>query len=135
MPLIKWSDDLSVEIEIIDLQHQQLIAMINALNDAMRLGKGKDVADKIIEGLVDYTRTHFDTEERYFTKFGYPYTAQHVKEHIEFIQKAAKFQIDFASGKLTLSTDIINFLSDWLREHIQGTDKKYVGFFHKKGLK
>ena len=32
MPLINWSSELSLEIEIIDLQHQQLIAMINALN-------------------------------------------------------------------------------------------------------
>ena len=134
MPLINWSSELSLEIEIIDLQHQQLIAMINALNDAMRLGKGKDVAEKIIEGLIDYTRTHFDTEERYFTKFGYPYTAQHVKEHIEFIKQAAQVQTDFVAGKLILSSEIINFLSDWLRDHIQGTDRKYVGFFHNKGL-
>ncbi|MCX7141786.1 MAG: bacteriohemerythrin [Proteobacteria bacterium] len=135
MSLIKWSSELSVEIEIIDAQHKKLIAMINKLDAAMRLGKGRDLTEKILDELVEYTRKHFSAEEEYFTKFGYPFTAQHVKEHIAFIKKIEKFQANFEKEKLTLSTKIVDFLSDWLRDHIQGTDKKYIRFFHDKGLK
>ena len=109
--------------------------MINQLNDAMRQGKGKEIAGKIIDGLVSYTQVHFAVEERHFARFAYPDTEKHVREHKEFVKKAAEFQSDFANGKLTLSTQIINFLSDWLRHHIQGTDQKYVPFLLQKGLK
>ena len=36
MALIEWSDDLSVKVKELDVQHQKLIAMINDLNDAMK---------------------------------------------------------------------------------------------------
>lgn len=135
MALIQWSSDLSVQIDEIDKQHQKLIAMINHLNDAMRQGKGKEVAGKIVDGLVSYTQVHFATEEKYFAKFAYPESEKHVREHQRFVQQAASFRSDYANGKLTLSSQIINFLSDWLRHHIQGTDQKYVPFLLQKGLK
>jgi hemerythrin len=135
MALIQWSSELSVRVEEIDKQHQKLISMINQLNDAMRQGKGKEVAGKIVDGLVSYTQVHFAAEEKYFSKFGYPETEKHVREHREFARKAAEFRNDFANGKLTLTTQIINFLSDWLKHHIRGTDQKYVPFMLQNGLK
>ena len=135
MPLIHWSDSLSVKVEAIDKQHQKLIDMINQLNDAMRQGKGKEVAGKIIDGLVTYTRTHFTFEEKYFSQYGYPDSEAHIKEHKLFERKAAEFRSDFGKGKLTLSMQIINFLSDWLRTHIQGSDQKYAPFFNQNGLR
>ena len=135
MALIQWSSDLSVQIEEIDKQHQKLISMINELNDAMRQGKGREVAGRIIDGLVSYTEGHFALEEKYFTKFEYPDAEKHIKEHKHFVKQADAFRGDFVAGKLTLSTQIINFLSDWLGHHIKGTDQKYVPFLLQKGLK
>ncbi|MBI4292491.1 MAG: hemerythrin family protein [Betaproteobacteria bacterium] len=135
MPLIQWSNKLSVNIEAIDKQHQRLIDMINELNDAMRQGKGREVAGKIIDGLVSYTRTHFTFEEKYFAQYVYPESEAHINEHKHFERKAAEFRRDFGKGKLTLSMQIINFLSDWLRTHIQGSDQKYAPFFRQNGLK
>jgi len=36
---------------------------------------------------------------------------------------------------LSLTIDVMNFLSDRLKKHIMGTDKKYAPFFQEKGLK
>jgi len=33
-----------------------------------------------------------------------------------------------------MSIDIMEFLSTWLREHILGTDAKYVALMHSKGI-
>lgn len=72
MALIQWDDSFSVKVAEIDQQHKRLIVMINELHDAMKQGKGKDALGKIINGLISYTATHFDTEERYFDQFEYP---------------------------------------------------------------
>jgi hemerythrin len=135
MALIQWNDTFSVKVAEIDQQHQKLVSMINELNDAMKQGKGKDALSKIINGLVSYTVTHFNTEEKYFARFGYPETDSHKKEHAAFVKKVSEFKDGFEKGKISLSIEVMNFLSDWLKNHINGTDKKYSQFFNEKGLK
>ena len=135
MALIQWSDALSVKVDEIDRQHQKLVASINALNDAMRAGKGKAALSATVTGLTNYVAEHFATEERYFAKFSYPEAENHIKEHVRFVQKVGDFKKEFDEGRMGLSIEVMNFLSDWLKNHIQGSDKKYAPFFIANGLK
>ncbi|MBI5605035.1 MAG: hemerythrin family protein [Deltaproteobacteria bacterium] len=115
--------------------HQKLVGIINDLNDAMRQGKGKDILGKIVNGLVSYAGTHFATEEKYFDKFRYPEADTHKQEHSDFVKKVSEFKDGFGKGKIGLSITVMNFLSDWLQNHIKSVDKKYGPFFNEKGLK
>ena len=135
MALIEWNDNLSVNIAEIDKQHRRLVDMINELNDAMKLGKGNAVLGKIINGLIDYTATHFGTEEKYFKTFGYPDAESHKKEHADFVSKVSEFKSGFNKGKLSVSVEVMRFLSQWLQNHIKVIDKKYGPFLNEKGLK
>jgi len=132
---MEWSSSLSVNVAEIDSQHQRLIHLINDLDAAMRVGKGKDILGKIISQLANYTVAHFSTEETYFDKFGYPEAPTHKAEHKKFVEEVSKFKKDFDDGRVGLSTTIMNFLTDWLKSHIMGKDKKYGPFFNGKGLK
>jgi hemerythrin len=134
MALIDWNDGLSVKVSEIDLQHKKLIVLINELNEAMKQGKGLDSVGKIVDNLISYTATHFQTEEKYFAKFGYPDADAHKKEHTAFVQKVTDFKVGFEKRKLSLTIEVMNFMSDWLRKHIKGTDKKYTQLFNEKGL-
>lgn len=135
MALITWDTSLSVEVGEIDTQHQKLIKLINDLNEAMKIGKAKDAMANIIHGLVDYTRSHFSREEKYFDQFGFSGAALHKQEHKKFVGKISEFEKGFGEGKLMLSMDVMNFLKDWLVDHIKGTDKKYSKCFNENGLK
>lgn len=135
MALVTWSDSLSVNVAEIDQQHRNLIAMINELNDAMKQGKGKDVLGQIVNRLISYTATHFKTEETYFAQFGYPDMENHKKEHAAFVRKVLSFKEGFEKKELSLTIEVMRFLSDWLKKHIMGTDKRYTRFFNEMGLK
>jgi hemerythrin len=135
MALLQWDKSFSVNVEEIDKQHQKLVSMINDLNDAMKQGKGRDVLAIIISELFTYAGNHFATEETYFDKFKYPATSSHKLEHTNFVKKVSEFKNGFDSGKLSLTIEVMNFLKDWLKGHIQGTDKKYGPFFNANGLK
>jgi hemerythrin len=135
MALIQWDNTFSVNVAEIDQQHQKLVALINNLNDAMKLGKGKDILVKIIDELTDYSGNHFAFEEKYFDKFGYPAAASHKLEHTNFVKKVTEFKNGFNSGQVALTIEVMNFLRDWLKNHIQGIDKQYSSFFNEKGLK
>lgn len=135
MAFIEWNESLSVNVAVIDGQHQKLIAMINELHEAMSQGKGRTVLGRIVSGLVSYTESHFRTEEKYFDIYGYPEALSHKKEHADFVAKVSEFKDGVEQGKIALSIEIMNFLSDWLRNHIKGVDKKYLSFFNEKGLR
>jgi hemerythrin-like metal-binding protein len=135
MALMNWDDKFVLGINSIDAQHKVLVGMINDLHDAMREGKAKSILGEIIEGLSNYTKTHFLNEETLFDTYNYPETIAHRKEHSAFITQIAEFQQGFSEGKLSVSIQVMNFLKDWLKSHIMDTDKQYVPFLISKGVK
>ncbi len=135
MAFINWTDSLSVGVSEMDNQHKRLIAMINDLNEAMMMGKGKEALGKILSGLITYTQTHFTAEEKYFEKYNYPLAPSHRREHATFVKKVSEVKAAFDAGKLSVTVETMNFLRDWLKNHIMGTDQKYTQFFNEKGLR
>ncbi len=134
MEFFKWQDSFSVGVNDIDEQHKRLIDLINDLAKAMSEGKGRDLIGNIIKELEDYTVYHFDFEEKFMEKNGYSDLESHKKIHQNFVDKIKEFEIKNNEGSLLLSIDIFNFLRDWLKEHILGTDMKYSKEFKEKGL-
>lgn len=128
MALIEWNEKLSVGVAEMDNQHKRLIALINELDDAMKLGKGKDVLGKILNGLVNYVHTHFKAEEAFMEKIGFNELENHRTEHIKLTNDVEKFNNDFKEGKTILSVQIMNFLRKWLLDHIGKKDKVYGEF-------
>lgn len=128
MAYLDWTDRLSVNVPTIDEQHQELVRLINKLHDAMTQGQGNTVLGGIVDGLIEYAQIHFRTEERYFEASDYPDVTAHKRLHEDFVAKAMEFKQGFDEGRLMLSLDVMDFLSDWLVKHIQGTDRTYVPF-------
>jgi hemerythrin len=133
-PFVIWNQSWVIGVKEIDAQHQHLVALVNQLNEAMSQGKGKDVLEKILESLVSYTKTHFRDEERMMEKNGYPDLIEHKRQHMALTRKVLDFQKEFKSGGIGLSIDIMQFLSSWMKNHILGTDTKYVDLMHSKGI-
>lgn len=134
MAIIDWSDEYSVSVKEMDEQHKKLIAMINELNEAMKSGKGKDVMEKILKNLVDYTVTHFASEEKLMQSGDYPGYLAQKSQHEALTKQVIEFQTKYHEGKAVLSVEIMSFLKDWLVNHIKGSDKKYGPFLNKKGI-
>ena len=63
MAFFDWKENYSVGIAKLDDQHKKLVSFLNDLYSAMKAGKGTDVLDEVLKGMVAYTKTHFVTEE------------------------------------------------------------------------
>ena len=123
MELIVWDPSFSVNVEFLDKQHQMLIQMINDLHNTILAGNEKDTVEKLIGQLLTHAAMHFAREEHYFDQFGYPEADIHKKQHKDFEKKVSAFQADLKADRQSLSQDIMQFLSNWLVEHIKGSDK------------
>ena len=132
--LFTWEDTFSVNIRIIDMQHKKLVSMVNELHQAMVKGSGKDKLGSILSNLVEYTRGHFTTEERLMRTHAYPDFLAHKSEHDHLTEKVMDLQRGFRSNEVGLTIEVMEFLKDWLRDHILGYDKKYSPFLNAKGV-
>lgn len=134
MGVFAWSPKYSVNIKQIDDQHKKLIELINDLDGAMSQGKGKAVLDKILTGLIQYTKTHFATEEGFMKVHGYPAYEEHKAKHEKMTQKVLDIQKQYQEGRITITYEVMKFLQDWLDKHILGTDRMYGSFLNGKGV-
>ncbi len=132
MEIIKWVDTYSVGVEEIDNQHKRLVRILNELYNAMSVGKGRDILDKILNELSEYTVKHFYTEEKKMIVHGYPGYSEHKKEHNNFVEKIDDFKYQYAEGNTKITIELVNFLKDWLVNHITTVDKQLGDFLSKK---
>jgi hemerythrin-like metal-binding protein len=135
MALITWSSVLSVGVSEIDDQHKRLVELANQLNDAMRAGLGRDYLGGTLSELVRYTQYHFATEERLMAQHQYPESNAHKTQHTNFVNDVAAFKAKFEKGDTALTSDVMNFLRDWLCNHIMRTDKELGRALNELGIK
>lgn len=123
---IIWNDSMSTGVAEVDQQHQELIAMLNALSDAMRSGKGKEEIEKILIFAGEYAQKHFECEERYFAHYQCPAGPQNKAGHEHFIARFTELMDNFREQgrSFALAMKIYNELSNWLVQHILGVDTK-----------
>jgi hemerythrin len=135
MAIIEWSDSYSLGIFDVDSQHKKLVTLVNDLHSAMKNGQSKEIIGNIIGALIAYTRVHFSTEEKLLEQFSYENTNEHKMEHQNFVNQVADFKHKFDNNELGLSIQVMNFLSDWIIKHINGSDTKYVPFLKSQGVR
>lgn len=123
MAYMDWNDStLSTGNAIIDRDHKLLVSYVNKLFDAMKSGKGKEVLGEILAGLTKYTIEHFQREEAIWRAGRYAGYDAHKKEHDDLVGQVADLNKKFAEGNLTLSVKTMDFIKDWLTNHILKSD-------------
>jgi hemerythrin len=131
MSKIEWDDFYSVHIPKIDEQHKGLVGMISELQVAMSNGAAKDVLGKVLDNLIDYTIVHFNTEEELLRTNNYPEFDKHKLEHERLTGRVQEFKSKFSNGGIATTFELMEFLSDWLIQHIVESDKQYSKFINK----
>ncbi|MDH3761463.1 MAG: bacteriohemerythrin [Gammaproteobacteria bacterium] len=131
---VEWKDDYSVGIDSIDRQHKKLIALINSLQTAVDYSAGADYEQEALDALVDYTKTHFSYEEGLMEKNEYPDFTTHRAEHELMIARVEQVLVEYQKNPDTAMQNAIDFLRDWLINHINGTDKQYSKYLIDRGV-
>jgi hemerythrin len=132
MAIITWDERIETRHGEIDAQHKALIQAFNDLHDAMKQGRGKEEVGRTLNFLADYTQTHFRMEESLMTHSGYPRAAKHRELHAEFEGKALALVNDFEKGRTLITLPVMDFIEDWLVNHIQGEDVLLAQFLNGK---
>ena len=130
----EWKDAYSVKVNAFDTQHKKLFALINELHTAMASGHGKDIAKDVLDRLLDYTVHHFAAEERLMSAHKFPGYIAHKGEHKALTDKVLAFKKEFEAGTSNVTPQLMTFLQQWLRNHIQSVDQQYSAFLNAHGV-
>ncbi len=138
--LLMWTDNLSVGVKNFDDDHKRMIRMINELHGAIEdvddAGRiAEDEVEIALHRLENYIQYHCLEEERLMEQTGYPELRDHRKEHQGFNAKIAEMALRFrGSQDPNHATELMQFMYDWLTEHIFVTDRKYSSHLQSKGF-
>lgn len=134
MNIVEWKPEYSVAVESIDKDHQKLFEIVNRLFRSMSKGEGSKIISSLVDELQSYTIYHFNREETFFRLTNYPNAYIHQQEHASFIVKVKDFKQKINSGNVSFSPDLLEFLRDWLMNHIMNSDKMYSEHLKKYGI-
>ena len=116
-------------MEMIDEQHRRIFKLADEayqlLKDENMLFKDDELSN-IVKGLKDYTEYHFAEEEAYMASIQYSELDSQKDQHKRFIEKLNVLSQESEQISLgnqdELILKILEYLTDWLQEHIEKSD-------------
>lgn len=133
--VVEWNINMSVGVKEIDDQHKTFVGIMNDLYNHFNKGDLQmNAIMDIVKQLENYSKFHFATEEKYFDMFDYEGAEEHKKVHQDLLRRFMEIKGLIEKEGSEKITDLIDFLEDWLVNHLEIYDKKYTKCFHEHGL-
>ena len=119
MPLLEWTDALSLDLPLMDDTHREFVELLGQLEHA-----SDDTLQATWQALIDHTVDHFGQEDRWMaaTRFasGNCHAVQH-KVVLETLQEAGRL-VATNTENLPLLRRLTRELAIWFPQHAQSMD-------------
>jgi len=132
MSFLDWEDKYKVNVKVIDEQHEKLFDIVNLMYESIVHGDEQNAIGEILESLISYTVYHFETEEKLFKEYEYPKYDEHKAQHDDLTKQVLDLQEQFDQKVVTITFDVMDFLSDWLKKHTTESDLEFSEFYRSK---
>lgn len=137
--MFEWKNTYSVGIKEIDKQHKNLLGIGEKLVYVMEnTTKGLDQYDEIkrlLKELYEYTIYHFNSEEELMKKHDFLELPSHQFQHKLFVKKLEAMDLDgFDNDQLESTNQLLDFIANWITEHILKEDQKYSKIIREKEM-
>lgn len=129
MKKLEWTQALSVGVDEIDAQHRELFRRAARLLEGLRRGEPEEIGG-LVDFLHEYAVEHFGAEEEHMRRTRYPGYARHKAEHDRFISDllALAREHERKGAGAFMALKVNQWLTQWLREHVSGTDAELGAF-------
>ena len=122
-----FTEKYVIGVEHIDEEHKRLFEIIEEANAVLHndfLYDKFDQISNILGELVEYTKVHFADEEAYMESINYEGLEAQKRAHAMFVEKIENINLDDVDDNQDeYLKGLLNFLLDWLVNHILKVDK------------
>jgi len=125
---VSWGEDLVLDHDIIDRQHQELVDASIALIEKIDAGASRNETEDPITEIEKMVKNHFLTEETIIKDNNYPQFEYHKQEHdtfLSYLSYSIREIVDADISKIFKMFKVQVFLLDWIVTHILKEDKNY----------
>jgi methyl-accepting chemotaxis protein len=129
-----WNKKFFTDITEIDYQHYKIV---NYVNDLYRQHLEKASPTKMLDTLkelANITTIHFANEEKYMKQYSFPKFNEHYDKHKKILEQVGDFIGMLENGTAHIDEGFIDFLNEWLKDHILKEDMQYAPFLKSKGI-
>ncbi len=133
MTLVTWNPAWETGIQLIDAQHRQLMMQFDALLVAVHENRANERLPGLVAFLSDYVETHFSTEEERMQATQYPGFAEHKAIHDDMRAQVVNLAGDSQIDPSIMTEKVINYLTDWLIDHINEQDRRLARYLVRFG--
>ena len=126
-----WSSKYMTGNAIVDNDHKQIFALVKDVLDQKFDTREKKI-DSVIDFLARYTAKHFDNEEKLMDECNYVKSAEHKKQHTDFLAEVGRLQAKIAkegTKDIDISIVVNDTVVTWLVQHVLGSDKLLADFY------
>jgi hemerythrin len=127
MSLIEWKDEFRVGVASVDLEHRQLIDLINDLHDMLGADAGQEAVTSMLGEIFAQISAHFALEERFMRNIRYPHLAEHKADHESLLDELRdimdRVEVDQQYDDERLSQQ----LAEWFSVHFRTHDARLHG--------
>jgi hemerythrin-like metal-binding protein len=134
MAYIDWSPLFSVGVNKLDMQHKELVRLINLFGEQYERHHGHSRVPELLAELIRYAQVHFRDEEELMELAGYADLEDHRAIHEQLMEQIFDLNARYESGDLEASTEVMDFLRQWLIDHILKDDMKYRDLMAERGI-
>jgi len=127
--LIVWQSSYNLGIPIIDEQHRGIVSVINSLCYAIQNRHGHEMLKPAIGMVNEYTRIHFEIEEDFHRRCGYPDSEKHCLLHKELTQALSQTSKESIWNRDP--QEFLAFLKEWWISHICKEDMAFSQYLTK----
>jgi hemerythrin len=126
---VEWTDNLSVGVESIDVQHRELVRRIDLFLRALSEKRARDEVATLVPYFGQYVQEHFATEEEMMASTGYPGIKEHVASHRSAEREYQQLATTFEREGITfgLQRGLLE-LVQWLEHHMETADRSLGGY-------
>jgi hemerythrin-like metal-binding protein len=117
-----------------DDQHAILMETLNELRMAAVGGAGRERVSEVLDRLIEYTRMHFESEEKLMEQAGFPGLAGHRAEHHQLLAEMLQAAHRLQYGEGVEMHPLFCMLRDTYIQHIEGPDSEYGPWLNERGV-
>lgn len=122
---LAWRKEWECGHRVIDMQHQELIALANNLLNIAYAGAQKTQVVAQLEGLLNHIGWHFEAEEEVLAALNYPERHEHAAKHRQLLAKALRMKTLFQQHQLQMSAFFSFVVDDIVIGHMLQDDSRF----------
>lgn len=128
MPTLNWSDDMALDVPLMDDDHQEIVRLLataEAANNAALIPAW--------QRLVEYTAKHFAMEDQWMLDTGFANDNCHSSQHKIVLDIMKEGAVKGAAGDLGMVRQMTRELASWLPAHVDAMDVALVAHLRSVG--